>query len=126
MAEKMEIFHSRMTERIDPSNTAKELVEGIVRSALEVEYGAGFALSSGFGKMVSKIADVVVSNPELRRQALSVAGVYIDKKMEETKLRKTSSPEKAPGVDIRVPLSISRQELDKASRRSSTGGANIK
>jgi hypothetical protein len=126
MAEKMEIFHSRMVERIDPSNTAKELVEGIVRSALEVEYGSGFALSSGFGKMVSKIADVVVSNPELRRQALSVAGSYIDKKMEETKLRKTSSPEKTSGIDIRVPLPISRQELDKAARRPSTGGATIK
>jgi hypothetical protein len=38
--------------------------------------------------MVSKIADVVVANPELRRQALSVASIYIDKKMEETHLRK--------------------------------------
>lgn len=91
MAEKIDIFHSRMLEQIDPSHSAKELVEKIVRSALEVEYGAQFALTSGFSKMVSKIADVVVANPDLRRQALSVASVYIDKKMEETHLRRSSA-----------------------------------
>ena len=96
MAEKIDIFHSRMLEQIDPGNTAKEHVEKIVRSALEVEYGHSFTLSSGFAKMVSKIADVVVSNPDLRRQALSVASVYIDKKMEETRLRRPA-PTKTPG-----------------------------
>ncbi len=82
MAEKIDIFHSRMLEQIDPAHSAKELVERIVKSALEVEYGAQFALSPGFAKMVSKIADVIVSNPELRRQALSVASVYIERKMQ--------------------------------------------
>lgn len=91
MAEKLEIFHSRILEKIDPGSSAKGLIEGIVKSALEVEYGASFTLSSGFAKMVSKIADVVVANPELRRQALSVASVYIDKKMEETRLRKLNT-----------------------------------
>jgi len=88
MVEKIDIFHSRMLEQIDPAHSAKELVEKIVKSALEVEYGAAFTLSSGFSKMVSKIADVVVANPELRRQALSVASIYIDKKMEETRIRR--------------------------------------
>jgi len=88
MIDKIDIFHSRMLEQIDPSHSAKELVEKIVKSALEVEYGASFALSSGFSKMVSKIADVVVANPDLRRQALSVASVYIDKKMEQTCIRR--------------------------------------
>jgi len=88
MIDKIDIFHSRMLEQIDPAHSAKELVEKIVKSALEVEYGASFALSSGFSKMVSKIADVVVANPELRRQALSVASIYIDKKMEEIQIRK--------------------------------------
>jgi hypothetical protein len=90
MAEKIDIFHSRMLEQIDPAHSAKELIERIVKSALEVEYGAQFALSPGFTKMVSKIADVVVANPDLRRQALSVASAYIDKKMESVRLRKTS------------------------------------
>jgi hypothetical protein len=126
MAEKMEIFHSRMLERIDPRSSAKELVEGIVKSALEVEYGSGFALSSGFGKMVSKIADVVVSNPELRRQALSVAGTYIDKKMEETKLRKSSASEKASGADIRASLPVIKQASDRPAYKPSTGETAIK
>ena len=91
MAEKVEIFHSRMLEQIDPSHSAKELVEKIVKSALEVEYGSSFALSPGFTKMVSKIADVVVGNPDLRRQALAVASIYIDKKMEETRLRRATA-----------------------------------
>jgi hypothetical protein len=91
MVEKIDIFHSRMLEQIDPAHSAKELVERIVKSALEVEYGATFTLSSGFSKMVSKIADVVVANPELRRQALSVASIYIDKKMEEIRIRKISA-----------------------------------
>jgi hypothetical protein len=96
MAEKIDIFNTRILEQIDPRNTAKEHVEKIVRSALEVEYGHSFTLSSGFAKMVSRIADVVVSNPELRRQALSVASVFIDKKMEETRLRKPA-PAKTSG-----------------------------
>lgn len=104
MAEKIEIFHTRILEQIDPAHSAKELIERIVKSALEVEYGAAFALTPGFAKMVSKIADVVVSNPELRRQALSVASIYIDKKMEETRIRKTSASVKVlankPGPEL--------------------------
>ena len=88
MVEKIDIFHSRMLEQIDPAHSAKELVEKIIKSALDVEYGASFALSPGFSKMVSKIADVVVANPDLRRQALSIASIYIDKKMEQTRIRK--------------------------------------
>lgn len=125
MAEKIEIFHSRMLEKIDPRSTAKELVEGIVKSALEVEYGAEFALSSGFGKMVSKIADVVVSNPDLRRQALSVAGVYIDKKMEETRLRKASA-EKTPAANLRAPIPVIKQAADRPTYRPSIGGPSGK
>jgi hypothetical protein len=82
MAGKIDIFHTRMSEQIDPTHSAKELIERIVKSALEVEYGAAFALNPGFTRMVSKIADVIVSNPELRRQALSVASVYIERKMQ--------------------------------------------
>jgi len=87
MADKMEIFNSRMLEQVGPGSSAKELIEKIVKSALEVEFGAAFTLNPGFTKMVSKIADAVVTNPEMRRQALSVASTYISKKLEGTKLR---------------------------------------
>ena len=95
--EKIEIFNSRMLEQVGPGSSAKELVGHIVRSALEVEYGAAFTLNPGFAKMVSKIADGIVSNPELRRQALSIASVYMDKKIEETRLRKVSAASQVKG-----------------------------
>lgn len=88
MAEKVDIFHNRMLEQIEPGCSAKELVERIVKSALEVEFGSAFTLNPGFTRMVSKIADSMITNPDMRRQALSVASTYINKKMEETKLRK--------------------------------------
>lgn len=87
MADKIDIFNSRMLEQIGPGSSAKELIEKIVKSALEVEFGAAFTLNPGFNKMVSKIADSVVTNPEMRRQALAVASTYISKKIEGTKLR---------------------------------------
>lgn len=87
MADKVDIFHTRMLEQIDPGSSAKDLIEKIVKSALEVEYGAAFTVNPGFAKMVSKIADAVITNPDLRRQALSVASTYINKKLEGTKLR---------------------------------------
>lgn len=87
MADKADIFHTRMTEQVGPGSSAKELIQHIVRSALEVEFGSAFTLNPGFAKMVSKIADAVVTNPDLRRQALSIAGAYIDKKMDAIKLR---------------------------------------
>jgi len=88
MAEKTDQFHIRMLEQIQPHHSARELVERIVKTALEVEYGVAFTLNPGFAKMVSKVADSIVTNPDLRRQALSVASTYIDKKIEEIKLRK--------------------------------------
>jgi len=76
-------FASRITDIIEPHNTAKEMVEKLVKTALEVEYGPSFTASKGFTNMVSKIADVIITNPELRRQALSIASVTIEKKKAE-------------------------------------------
>lgn len=87
MTDKVDIFNARMLEQVVPGSSAKELIEKMVRSALEVEYGSAFTLNPGFARMVSKIADAVVTNPELRRQALSIASTYIGNKLEETKIR---------------------------------------
>ncbi|MFC1560081.1 hypothetical protein ACFL4F_03135, partial [Candidatus Margulisiibacteriota bacterium] len=46
-------FASRITEVIQPHHTAKEMVEKLVRSALEIEYGPSFSVSKGFNGMVS-------------------------------------------------------------------------
>ena len=84
-------FASKINEVIHPHHTAKEMVEKLVRSALEVEYGASFTASKGFGDMVSKIADVIITNPELRRQALSIASNTIEQK----KAEKNDRPKKS-------------------------------
>jgi len=76
-----ELFESRLFETLEPNLSAKELVAKIVTVALEIEFGPTFTLSKGFAKMVSTIADAIVTNPELRRQALSVASHFISKKM---------------------------------------------
>lgn len=78
-------FDERLKERLDPGLSAKEMVEGIVRSALEAEFGPTFAHSKGFSKMVSTIADTIVANPDLRRESLSIASRYIEKKIKVTK-----------------------------------------
>jgi hypothetical protein len=76
-----ELFESRLSEMLEPTLSAKELIEKIVTAALEIEFGPTFTLSKGFAKMVSTIADAIVTNPELRRQALAVASHFISRKM---------------------------------------------
>jgi hypothetical protein len=78
---KSDRFESRLEETLQPTLSAKELIENIVRTALEVEFGHSFTISPGFAKMVSTIADAIVTNPELRRQALAIASIYIGRKL---------------------------------------------
>ena len=80
-----DLFHMRLEEVLNPSLSAKELIERIIKAALEVEFGPSFTLSRGFDKMVSSIADTIITNPDLRRQALSIASIYIRKKMDTLK-----------------------------------------
>lgn len=70
-------FKDKLGQTINSNLTAKELAERIVRAALETEYGKNFTMTAGFAKMVNTLADSIVANPELRRQALSVATHYI-------------------------------------------------
>jgi hypothetical protein len=78
--EKRELFERMLETSLSPSLSAKELIEKIVRAALEIEFGAAFTLSAGFDKMLTTIAEAVVTNSELRRQALAIASLYISKK----------------------------------------------
>jgi len=84
----LEAFEEKLSN-INPSLSAKEMAERIVIAALEAEFGKSFTLSRGFAKMVDALAEVLVTNPDLRRQALSVASVYIKKNRDHQKnLRK--------------------------------------
>ncbi len=75
----LDTFEEKLGDALDPNLTAKELAERIVTAALESEFGKSFTMSRGFAKMVNTLADSIVTNPELRRQALAVASVYIKK-----------------------------------------------
>ena len=81
----LDIFEEKLGEIIDPSLSAKELAERIVVAALESEYGRSFTLTAGFAKMVNTLADSIVTNPELRRQSLAVASIYISKNRDHQK-----------------------------------------
>ena len=71
-------FDEKLGNLISHNLTAKELAERIVIAALESEYGKSFTLTAGFAKMVNTLAESIVTNPELRRQALAVASNYIE------------------------------------------------
>jgi hypothetical protein len=75
----LEAFEERVCSVMHPSLSAKEMAEHFVIAALEAEFGKAFTLSPGFAKMVSTLAEMMVTNPDLRRQTLSVASVMIKK-----------------------------------------------
>ena len=74
-------FFEKLSTVIMPNLPAKDLIAMIVRSALEVEFGPSFTVNKNFDKMVDKISDSIMTNPDTRRQALSAASIFIEKKM---------------------------------------------
>lgn len=75
-----EAFEEKIGLLIQPNHSSKEMARQIVIAALETEFGKTFTMSPSFAKMVDTLADVIVTNPDLRRQALSVSSYYIKKK----------------------------------------------
>ncbi|MDD4179824.1 MAG: hypothetical protein PHH14_07280, partial [Candidatus Margulisbacteria bacterium] len=68
-------FEERISTGVHSALSAKEMAEQIVIAALEAEYGKTFTLTPGFAKMTNALAEMLVTNPELRRQALHIASV---------------------------------------------------
>jgi hypothetical protein len=81
----LDSFEEKLEKALSPDLPAKELAERIVVAVLETEYGKSFTLSKGFAKMVNTLADSIVTNPDLRRQALAVASQYVKKNDERQK-----------------------------------------
>ncbi len=75
-----DIFRKRLLDSISPNLTASEALGVIIKSALEVEYGTNFTLSRGFDRMIRKLSDSCMTNPELRRQALAVVSSILEEK----------------------------------------------
>ena len=80
-------FEQQVTTVMHPSLSAKEMAEHFIVAALEAEYGKAFTLSPGFAKMVNTLAEMMVTNPDLRRQTLSVASLLIKKNRDNQKNR---------------------------------------
>ncbi len=81
----LELFEEKLNKDLHPSLSSKEMAEKIVIAALEAEYGKSFTLNRGFAKMVNALAEVLVTNPELRRQALHIASLAIKKNRDHQK-----------------------------------------
>jgi hypothetical protein len=76
----LDLFKEKLEQIIDPNLPAKELASRIVAAVLESEFGRSFTLTPGFAKMIDTLADSIVTNPDLRRQTLTVASLYAKKK----------------------------------------------
>lgn len=73
-------FRDLLEQTIVPHLSARDLVTIIISGALEVEFGKSFTLNPGFDKMVKKIADSLMVDPNLRRQALQVVSQVLEAK----------------------------------------------
>ena len=78
-------FRESLEKTLTANIPAKELVTIMVKTALETEFGKTFTLMRGFDKMLLKISDSIMTDPALRRQALSVVSLIIDKRPEQGK-----------------------------------------
>jgi hypothetical protein len=81
----LEAFEEKITDNMHASLSAKEIAEKMVIAALEAEYGKAFTLSANFAKMVDALANIIVTNPDLRRQTLAIASSYIQKNRDHQK-----------------------------------------
>lgn len=72
----LEAFEEKISSSVHPSQTAKEIARQIVIAALETEYGKAFTFNPNFAKMVDTLADMIVTNPDLRRQTLSIVSAF--------------------------------------------------
>lgn len=80
-----DLFEEKIAGSLNAGLSAKEMAERFVVAALEAEYGKAFTLSPNFAKMVNTLAEMIVTNPELRRQALATASLYIKKNRDHQK-----------------------------------------
>jgi hypothetical protein len=83
----LEAFEEKISSAVHPAHSPKETARQMVIAALETEFGRAFTISPSFAKMVDALAEVLVTNPDLRRQVLSVASFYIKKNRDYQKSR---------------------------------------
>jgi len=83
----LKAFEENISCSLKAGLSAKEMAERFVIAALETEYGKAFTMSPGFAKMSNTLAEMIVTNPDLRRQTLAMASLYIKKTRDNQKNR---------------------------------------
>ncbi|KAF0134578.1 MAG: hypothetical protein FD145_596 [Candidatus Saganbacteria bacterium] len=71
-ASKIDIFEKGLQNEIKKTDTINSAITKIVRMALACEYGAALAKSKGADQMINAIVAGILSDQDLRKQALFI------------------------------------------------------
>ncbi len=69
---KLELFERGLANELKKEDTIEQAVTKIVRMALAAEFGAGLVAASGAKAMVATITRGIMSDAQLRKQALII------------------------------------------------------
>jgi len=77
---KLTLFEKSLGSSISKSDTIDLAIDKIVRTALACEFGPTFVLSKEAQKMIKTISHGIVSDTELRKQALIILDRFADQR----------------------------------------------
>ena len=69
---KLELFEKGLKNEISGNDTIEAAITKIVRMALCAEFGPSLVKAEGAGQMVCSITRAIMSDPKLRKQALTI------------------------------------------------------
>jgi hypothetical protein len=70
--EKLELFEKGLAKELHKEDTIEQAVGKIVKMAVAAEFGPSLVAAKGARQMVSTITQGIMSDPELRKQALII------------------------------------------------------
>lgn len=86
--EKVDLFEKGLASGIDKEDTVEKAIEKIVKAALASEFGPSFVLQKGSKKMIQTISHGIVSDQQLRHQALIIMDKFADSRTRMPSIRK--------------------------------------
>jgi hypothetical protein len=69
---KLELFEKGLKNEISKNDTIEAAITKIVRMALAAEFGPSLVKAEGAGRMVCSITRAIMSDTQLRKQALTI------------------------------------------------------
>ena len=76
--ERVDLFEKGLGANIDRSDTVDNAIEKMVKTALACEFGPSFVIQKGAERMVKTISHGIVTDSELRKQALIIIDRFAD------------------------------------------------